>query len=75
LREGMQQQLKTEAGRNLDRRGQALVEPGFGQIKEWRGFRRFSLRGLRKVRAEGKRLCRTHHLRKRLRSGRAFEMR
>ena len=27
----------------------AIVEPVFGQIKEWRGFRRFLLRGLQKV--------------------------
>jgi hypothetical protein len=31
-----------------------MVEPVFGQNKQWRGFRRFSLRGLAKVRSEWK---------------------
>jgi hypothetical protein len=74
LRERMKQKLKTEAGRNLYRMRKAIVEPVFGQIKEWRGFRRFSLRGLQKVRAEWKLLCLTHNLLKLFRSGRAFEM-
>lgn len=74
LRERMKQKLKTEAGRNLYRMRKAIVEPVFGQIKEWRGFRRFSFRGLRKVRAEWKLLCLTHNLLKLFRSGRAFEM-
>ena len=70
----MQRKLKREAGRNLYRMRKAIVEPVFGQIKEWRGFRRFSLRGLQKVRAEWKLLCLTHNLLKLFRSGRAFEM-
>jgi len=74
LRERMKRKLKTEAGRNLYRMRKAIVEPVFGQIKEWRGFRRFSLRGLQKVRAEWKLLCLTHNLLKLFRSGRAFEM-
>src|SRR5208283_4065447 len=37
----MKQKLKTEAGRDLYRMRKAIVEPVFGQIKEWRGFRRF----------------------------------
>jgi hypothetical protein len=39
----------------------SIVEPIFGQIKEWRGFWRFSLRGLEKVSAEWKLICLTHH--------------
>jgi transposase len=74
LRERMKRKLKTEAGRNLYRMRKAIIEPVFGQIKEWRGFRRFSLRGLQKVRAEWKLLCLTHNLLKLFRSGRAFEM-
>jgi hypothetical protein len=35
----MKQKLKTEAGRELYRMRKAIVEPVFGQIKEWRGFR------------------------------------
>ncbi len=50
LLEQMKQKLKTEAGRELYRMRKAIVEPVFGQIKEWRGFRRFLLRGLQKVR-------------------------
>ncbi|PYP88205.1 MAG: hypothetical protein DMG65_15480, partial [Candidatus Angelobacter sp. Gp1-AA117] len=41
---------------------------------EWRGFRRFLLRGLQKVRAEWKLICLTHNLLKLFRSGRAFKM-
>jgi hypothetical protein len=67
----MKQKLKTEAGRELYR---AIVEPVFGQIKEWRGFRRFLLRGLQKVRAEWKLICLTHNLLKLFRSGRALQM-
>jgi len=74
LLEQMQQKLKTEAGRDLYRMRKAIVEPVFGQIKEWRGFRRFLLRGLQKVRAEWKLICLTHNLLKLFRSGRAVQM-
>jgi Transposase DDE domain len=74
LLEHMKQKLKTEAGRELYRMRKAIVEPVFGQIKEWRGFRRFLLRGLHKVRAEWKLLCLTHNLLKLFRSGRAVQM-
>jgi hypothetical protein len=40
----------------------AVVEPVFGQIKEARGFRRFLLRGLRKVAGEWSMLTATHNL-------------
>jgi hypothetical protein len=74
LLEQMKQKLKTEAGRDLYRMRKAIVEPVFGQIKEWRGFRRFLLRGLQKVRAEWKLICLTHNLLKLFRSGRALQM-
>jgi hypothetical protein len=74
LRERMKQKLQTEGGRNLYRMRKAIVEPVFGQIKEWRGFRRFLLRGWQKVRAEWKLICLTHNLLKLFRSGRAFQM-
>jgi len=51
------QKLKTEQGKATD------------QIKEWRGFRRFSLRGLGKAGAEWKLICLTHNLLKLFRSG------
>ena len=74
LLEQMKQKLQTEAGKDLYRMRKAIVEPVFGQIKEWRGFRRFSLRGLQKVRAEWKLICLTHNLLKLFRSGRVFQM-
>jgi transposase len=74
LLEQMKQKLKTEVGRNLYRMRKAIVEPVFGQIKEWRGFRRFSFRGLQKVRAEWKLICLTHNLLKLYRSGKAWQM-
>jgi hypothetical protein len=40
------------------------VEPVFGQSKEARGFRRFLLRGLAKMRGEWCLVCLTHNLRK-----------
>jgi len=39
-----------------------IVEPVFGQIKEARGFRRFLLRGLTKIRGEWCLVCLTHNL-------------
>jgi transposase len=65
----MQQKLKTEQGKAIYRMRKAIVEPVFGQIKEWRGFRRFSLRGLEKAGAEWKLICLTHNLLKLFRSG------
>src|SRR5664280_746620 len=62
LRERMKKKLGSEAGRDVYRMRKAIVEPVFGQIKEWRGFRRFSLRGLDKVRGEWKLVCMTHNL-------------
>jgi hypothetical protein len=47
----------------------AIVEPVFGQIKEQRGFRRFSLRGLEKASAEWKLVCATANLLKLFRYG------
>ena len=37
--------------------GKVIAEPVFGQAKEARRFRRFSLRGLRKVRREWTFVC------------------
>lgn len=39
-----------------------IVEPVFGQIKQARGFRRFSLRGLAKVASEWGIVCLCHNL-------------
>ena len=71
--EQMKQKLKTDAGRTVYKMRKAIVEPVFGQIKECRNFRRFSLRGLENVRAEWKLVCATHNLLKLFRSGRGFQ--
>jgi len=68
-KEAMQHKLRTEAGRAVYKMRKAIVEPVFGQIKERRGFRRFSLRGLENVRSEWKLVCLTSNLLKLFRSG------
>jgi Transposase DDE domain len=65
----MQHKLRTEAGHAVYKMRKAIVEPVFGQIKEQRGFRRFSMRGLDKVRAEWKLVCATANLLKLFRAG------
>jgi transposase len=62
LAEAMREKLSTEEGRALYARRKATVEPVFGQIKETRGFRRFSFRGLCPVEAEWRLICLTHNL-------------
>jgi hypothetical protein len=52
----------------------AIVEPVFGQIKEQRGFRRFSLRGKQNVRSEWRLVCTVSNLLKLFRSGWVLEM-
>jgi transposase len=68
-KQAMQHKLRTEAGRAVYKRRKAIVEPVFGQIKEQRAFRRFSLRGLEKARAEWKLVCATANLLKLFRYG------
>lgn len=60
--EAMRQKLKTEAGRAIYKMRKAIVEPVFGQIKESRGIRRFSFRGIEKVTYEWALICMTHNL-------------
>jgi Transposase DDE domain len=48
----MQDKLRTEAGRAVYKMRKAIMEPVFGQMKERRSLRRFSLRGFDKVRGE-----------------------
>ena len=71
--EQMKQKLQSDAGRAIYKMRKAIVEPVFGQIKECRHFRRFSLRGLENVRAEWKLVCLTHNILKLFRSGRGFQ--
>ena len=65
----MRRKLRTKAGQEIYRFRKAIVEPVFGQIKEERRFRRFSLRGLVKVESEWTLVCLTHNLLKLFRSG------
>jgi hypothetical protein len=48
-KQAMAHKLRTEAGKATYKMRKAIVEPVFGQIKERRGFRHFSLRGLGNV--------------------------
>jgi Transposase DDE domain len=68
-KQAMAHKLRTDAGRATYKMRKAIVEPVFGQIKERRGFRRFSLRGLANVRAEWKLVCATANLLKLFRYG------
>lgn len=62
LRYLMKRKLATVAGRLVYRKRMMTVEPVFGQIKEARGFRRFLLRGIAKVRGEWALITTTHNL-------------
>jgi transposase len=73
-KEAMREKLRTEAGRTVYKMRKAIVEPVFGQIKEQRGFRRFSLRGKENVNCEWKLVCAVSNLLKLFRAGRVLEM-
>ena len=60
--ERMTRKLKTKAGAAIYAARKAIVEPVFGQIRQARGFRRFSLSGLAKERAEWAFVCLTHNI-------------
>ena len=53
----MAARLASDTGRARYRRRKAIVEPVLGWIKEVLGFRRFSLRGVAKVRGEWHVIC------------------
>jgi len=67
--EQMAAKVRTPEGRALYARRKVIVEPVFGQIKEVRGFRRFLLRGLQKIRGEWCLVCLTHNVLKLWRYG------
>lgn len=58
----MRRKLKTKRGTERYQIRQATVEPVFGQIKEARGFRRFTLRGLDQVQGEWQLVCLVHNM-------------
>jgi hypothetical protein len=62
LAQQMRERLASESGHAIYRLRKAVVELVFGHIKERRLFRRFSFRGLAKVRAEWNLICLTHDL-------------
>ena len=68
-KERMAAKVRTPDGKALYARRKVIVEPVFGQIKEVRGFRRFLLRGLEKIRGEWRLVCLTHNLLKLWRYG------
>jgi transposase len=61
-KERMAAKVRSALGRALYARRKVIAEPVFGQIKEGRGFRRFSFRGLTKIRGEWCLVCLTHNL-------------
>jgi len=65
----MRAKLQTVAGHAVYALRKAIAEPVFGQIKDGRGFRRFSFRGVTKVGAEWLLICLTHNLLKLFRAG------
>jgi transposase len=58
----MRAKLTTVAGTEIYARRKAIVEPVYGQIKEVRRFRRFSMRGYRPAWGEWTLVCLTHNL-------------
>jgi transposase len=62
IKDWMAYRLSTPDGSAVYRRRKAIVEPVFGQIKQARGFRRFSLRGTHKARGEWSLVCAAHNL-------------
>ena len=67
--ERMARKLRTKKGRETYAKRKRIVEPVFGQTKEARGFRRFSLPGLANVSGEWDIVSLTHNLLKLFRSG------
>jgi hypothetical protein len=69
--ERMGRRTATAAGRALYKLRQQTVEPVFGIIKEAMGFRRFSLRGLKKVSLEWDLVCLAYNVKRLHRLGAA----
>lgn len=67
--EAMRAKLDDSENRSIYRMRKAIVEPVFGQMKEGRGFCRFSLGGYENVRLEFLLIALTHNLLKLFRSG------
>jgi hypothetical protein len=63
-RDQARQRLLSEQGRRLRSQRTVEVETVFGHIKQDRGFRRFTLRGMEKVKTEWGLLCIAHNMAK-----------
>jgi hypothetical protein len=61
--------LRAEAGRAVYKVRKGIIERVFGQIKERRGFRRFSLRGKQNVGREWRLVCAVNNPLELFRSG------
>ena len=68
LKERMTRKLRTKRGRCTYSKRKHIVEPVFGQIKQCRWFRQFSMRGYEKCQAEWALVCLTHNILKLFRS-------
>ena len=64
LAQQMRARLGREEERKRYRKRSGMVEPVFGLVKAIRGYRRFLLRGLKKVRGEWSLICTAFNLRK-----------
>ena len=62
MRQRMRRKLQTQVGWAVYRMHKAIAEPVLGQIKGARGFQRFLLRGLHKVRAEWVLVAAVHNI-------------
>ena len=60
--QAMREKLASASGKAIYKLRKAIVEPVIGQIKEVRGFRRFTFRGFHKVAAEWDLVCLSHNL-------------
>ena len=68
----MRRKLCTKKGQEIYSKRKSTVEPVFGQIKQARGLRQFSLRGYENVSAEWQMWCLSHNLLKLYRYGDPF---
>lgn len=74
IKDRMKSKVLTDEGRRKYGLRKETVEPVFGQIKECRGFRRFSMRGVEKCEGEWNLVCATHNLLKLFRYGAAAKL-
>jgi hypothetical protein len=71
-KERMIRKLCTRRGQKIYSKRKSTVEPVFGQIKQARGLRQFSLRGYENVSSEWQMWCLSHNLLKLYRYGGPF---